>query len=294
MIFITGSSGFVGQNLIKKFNSDYKFYLFKRNQQIIIPKFCHTVIHLAGKAHDLRKIQNSDDYYESNYFFTKKIFDAFLNSNAECFIFLSSVKAIADKISGYLSEEIPPNPKTHYGKSKLLAENYIFSKSTLSTKRIYVLRPSMIYGSGNKGNLNVLYNLISKGVPWPLGQYNNKRSYCSIKNLNFIIHELIKSKNISSGAYNICDDNYLSTNEIIDLINESKNRRSIILKVPKKIISILAKFGDILPIPLNSERLEKLTDSYLVSNDKIKKVLKKPFPYKLKTEMRNLFKSFND
>jgi len=294
MIFITGASGFIGKNLIKKISNEYKFHLFKRSEQILIPKVCHTVIHLAGKAHDLKKIQSPDEYYKSNYFLTKKIFDAFLISNAKCFIFLSSVKAIADKVSGNLFEDFNPNPKTHYGKSKLLAENYIFSKSKLKSKRVYVLRPSMIYGFGNKGNLNLLYNFVAKGIPWPLGMYDNKRSYCSINNLIFIIRELIKSQNIPSGAYNVCDDSYLSTNEIIKLINESKNKRSIILNVPKKIISFLANLGDLIPLFINSERLEKLTESYLVNNDKIKNALKKPLPYQLRTEMINLFKSLND
>ena len=41
----------------------------------------------------------------------------------------------------------------------------------------------MIHGPGNKGNLNLLYSLVSKGLPWPLGSFENKRSYCSIDNL---------------------------------------------------------------------------------------------------------------
>jgi hypothetical protein len=49
----------------------------------------------------------------------------------------------------------------------------------------------MIHGAGNKGNLNLIYKLFSKGIPWPLGAFDNKRSFCSIDNLMFIIKELI-------------------------------------------------------------------------------------------------------
>ena len=75
---------------------------------------------------------------------------------------LSSVKAVADNVVGFLSEDCEPNPKTHYGKSKLLAERYILSKNIPDNKRVYILRPCMIHGPNNKGNLNLLYNLSIK------------------------------------------------------------------------------------------------------------------------------------
>ncbi|MEI5579362.1 SDR family oxidoreductase, partial [Streptomyces brasiliscabiei] len=86
----------------------------------------------------------------------------------------------ADQVVGELVEDVIPNATTHYGKSKLLAEKYILTKQIPESKRVYVLRPCMIHGPGNKGNLNLLYNLVSKSIPWPLGAFDNKRSFCSI------------------------------------------------------------------------------------------------------------------
>ena len=88
----------------------------------------NTVIHLAGKAHDLKNISNKDEYYEVNTELTKQIFDSFLISDSSVFIILSSVKAVAENVIGILNENCEPNPKTHYGKSKLFAESYILSK----------------------------------------------------------------------------------------------------------------------------------------------------------------------
>ena len=85
------------------------------------------VIHLAGKAQDSKKISNAQEYYEVNTELTKQVFDAFLDSEAKVFITLSSVKAVTDSISEVLTENHHPNPITHYGQSKLLAEQYIFS-----------------------------------------------------------------------------------------------------------------------------------------------------------------------
>ena len=173
-IFITGSSGFVGLNLIEYLAPCFAFFKYQKGGPIEINQ--DIVIHLAGKAHDFKNTSSSDDYYIVNTKLTKEMFDAFLVSKAKVFITLSSVKAASDEIEGDLSEDFAPNPITHYGKSKLLAEQYILSQSIPDGKRIYILRPCMIHGPGNKGNLNSLYNLVSKGFPWPLGDFKNKRS----------------------------------------------------------------------------------------------------------------------
>ncbi len=290
-IFITGSSGFVGNSIHIKFHSD-KFIKWKQGDEIKIESVL-TVIHLAGKAHDLKKTSNPDEYYHVNTELTKKVFDAFLASEAKVFITLSSVKAVADEVQGVLNEEHTPNPITHYGKSKLLAEQYILSKEIPKGKRVYILRPCMIHGPGNKGNLNVLYKLVSKGIPWPLGAFKNQRSFCSIDNLLFIVKELIQREDIPSGVYNVADDDALSTNEVITVLAASQNRQPKIWKISKRLIQFVANLGNVLKLPLNEERLQKLTESYVVSNEKIKKVIGKPLPVKAQEGLLRTFKSFN-
>jgi nucleoside-diphosphate-sugar epimerase len=290
-IFLTGSSGFVGKNFISFFKKNNQFTLYKRGSKINIKE--DIVIHFAGKAHDLKNISSSKEYYDVNTELTKNIFDCFLKSKAKVFIMLSSVKAIADSIDGVLTENHIPNPKTHYGKSKLLAEQYIFSKKIPGDKRIYILRPCMIHGPENKGNLNLLFKFVLKGIPWPLGSFQNQRSYCSIENLLFVIKELMKNKMVPSGVYNVADDKPLSTNKIISLIANSQNKTQSIWNVPVNFIKFLALLGDKIPLPLNSERLKKLTESYIVSNSKIVQLIDKPLPVKSEEGMLKTFESFN-
>ena len=130
----------------------------------------------------------------------------------------------------------------------------------------------MIHGPGNKGNLNLLFNLVKKGIPYPLGDFQNQRSFTSIENLNFVIKQLIE-KDIPSGIYQMADDETLSTNEIINLIAISQEKKEQIWKINKGLIKTLAKIGDLFHLPLNIERLKKLTESYVVSNRKIKNAL---------------------
>ena len=290
-IFLTGGSGFVGQSVKTYFGSLIHELNLRNNDLVTLDG--NVIFHFAGKSHDLKNISDVREYYKVNTDLTKKVFDAFLSSEAKVFITLSSVKAVADQVAGELTEEHSPEPVTHYGKSKLLAEQYIFSQPIPKSKRVYVLRPCMIHGEGNKGNLNLLYKIASRNIPWLLSSFENKRSFCSIDNLMFIFKELIEREDIPSGIYNVADDEPISTNELIGLIAQSQIRNPKLWKISKKVIEGVASIGDKLHLPLNTERLQKLTSSYIVSNAKIKAAIGKPLPVSSREGLLKTFKSFN-
>ncbi|MCL7763377.1 NAD-dependent epimerase/dehydratase family protein [Polaribacter sp. Z014] len=300
---ITGNKGFVGLNLVDYFKRQNKetvgvsrspksnelsyktLSLEKLNQ-------AKSFIHLAGKAHDLKKTSEDAAYFEVNTELTKTLFNQFLESDCEVFIYMSSVKAAADDVEGVLTEEVTPNPVTVYGKSKLAAEAFILSQEIPQNKRVYILRPCMIHGPNNKGNLNLLYSFVSKGIPYPFGKYKNARSFVSVENLCFVINELIENINIKSGIYNVADDASLSTTALVKTIGDVIGKPAKVLNIPKVFVNILAKLGDVLPIPINSERLQKLTENYEVSNSKIKKALQKELPLSVKEGIEKTIASF--
>ncbi len=270
-VLVTGSSGFVGTNL-SHYLSKYTLRFFDRSSYVVnISADTYAIIHLAGKAHDLKKVSKPNEYYEANFELTRKLYDVFLKSNAEKFIFMSSVKAVADEVEGVLTEEQIANPQTHYGKSKHLAEEYILDNLS-PEKQVYILRPCMIHGPGNKGNLNLLYRLVSKGIPWPLGTFENKRSFLSIENLCFVIQNLLE-KDIPSGIYQVADDTAISTNELIHIIADTLGLKTRIWNINPRLVKGIARLGTNFKLPLNTERLSKLTESYVVSNTKIKEAL---------------------
>jgi len=294
-VVITGFSGFVGKNLshyLERANCLIQFLSLRNDDwNKTIDLKADAVIHLAGKAHDLKNTSDANAYFEINYELTKKVYDSFLKSESEVFIYMSSVKAVKDIVEGVLTEEDAPTPVTAYGQSKLKAEEYILANIP-QNKRVYVLRPCMIHGPGNKGNLNLLYQLVSKGFPWPLGSFQNQRSFLSIENLCFVIKELLNQKTIPSGVYNVADDVSLSTNNLITLLGESLGKKSRIWNLPSNWIKAIAKSGDYLHLPLNTERLNKLTENYVVSNQKIVKAIQKPMPVSSKEGLMVTFKSF--
>ncbi len=290
-ITITGASGFIGSYLTNFLKDKYKIQTLSREElQLDFNINSDIVIHLAGIAHDIKKKQNSNIYYQVNNKLTSHVYDQFLKSNAIVFINLSSIKAVIDSFDTEITEQLTPSPTSDYGISKLMSDKYISNSIIPIGKKYFILRPCMVHGPGNKGNLNLLYKLASKDIPWPLGAFDNKRSFCSIDNLMFIIKELIEREDIPSGVYNIADDEALSTNDVISILAESQNKKPKIWNVPKDAIKSLAKLGDVLRLPLTTERLQKLTESYVVSNQKIKTAIGKPLPV---SAMDGLLKTFN-
>lgn len=299
-VFITGMNGFVGRNL-KPYLSEYfdiKGISRKENHLgLTYTMFLEenrpydALIHLAGKAHDLKNTANDSEYYEVNFELTKRLYDQFLQSDAQKFIYISSVKAAADTVEGVLTEEVVPNPVTAYGKSKLMAENYILAHLP-ADKQVYILRPCMIHGPGNKGNLNLLHSIVTKGIPYPLGAFKNVRSFLSVENLCFVIKELLVQKDIASGVYQVADDVSLSTNKVIELMGDSLGTKSRIWNIPCAWVIMAARLGNHLRLPLNSHRLQKLTESYVVGNAKIKMAIGKPLPVHAEEGLLKTFGSF--
>ena len=287
-ILITGVHGFVGTNLVKALSKENIIYgldiisPIKEGVRYTFPwdfldkpdeiPPVDAIIHLAGKAHDTKNEAAADVYFKVNTDLTKKIFDYFLASKtAKKFIFFSTAKAAADKVDGVLTEDVVPSPVGPYGESKIAAEKYI-QEHLVDDKQVYILRPCMIHGPGNKGNLNLLYGVVKKGIPWPLGSFENRRTFTSIDNLCFVINGLL-TKDVPTGIYNMGDDDALSTNELIEEICKSLGKKAHIWKLPKGLMTGISKIGGALHLPLDSERLRKLTENYISSNAKIKKAL---------------------
>lgn len=286
-VLITGVHGFVGSNLVAYLASHNEIYgldIISPNKEGIVKTYSwddlsagrvpdvDAIIHLAGKAHDTKNQTVADVYFKVNKDLTIKIFDYFFaHDSIKKFVFFSTAKAAADKVDGVLTEDVVPSPVGPYGESKIAAEDYILHHLP-ENKDVYIFRPCMIHGPGNKGNLNLLYNVVKKGIPWPLGAFENRRTFTSIENICFAVNGVL-TKDVPSGIYNMGDDEALSTNELIEEICKSLGKKAHIWKLPKGLMNGVAKVGGWLHLPLNPERLRKLTESYISSNAKIKKAL---------------------
>ena len=285
-ILITGVHGFVGSNLVSYLapgNEIYGLDIVAPDKEGVVKTLSwedldagrvpevDAIIHLAGCAHDTKNQADAEVYFKVNTGLTQKIFDYFLKSSASKFVFFSTVKAAAERVEGVLTEDVVPAPVGPYGESKIKAEEYIQAHPA-EGKSVYILRPCMIHGPGNKGNLNLLYSVVRKGIPWPLGAFDNRRTFTSVENICFAVNGLL-TKDVPSGIYNMGDDEALSTNELIELICSTLGKKAHIWRLPKGLMTGVAKVGGVLHLPLDPERLRKLTENYISSNAKIKKAL---------------------
>lgn len=312
-ILITGIHGFVGSKLVELISTGNTVY----GVDIVAPfvnnisdtfswndvdngkiPAADAIIHLAGISHECRKKSEEQSYIDVNYGLTKKIYDNFLAGDAGVFIFFSSVKAVTDTLlpGVRLTEETPASPKDIYGISKSMAEKYIMNNlpDAQSGKKVYILRPCMIYGPDCKGNFRLLYSYVKSGLPWFLVSFDNNRSFTSIDNVCYIVSRLTAG-NAATGIYNVCDDESFSTNQLIDIISRILDKKMVKLNISAGFISFFAKAGSLLKLPFNSDRLKKLTENYPVSNVKIKSALDiDEMPYKATDSLRKAVLSFEN
>lgn len=275
-IFITGSSGFVGNQIIG-LNPNIEFVSFDRNENIEINE--SYVFHFAGLAHNSHKTRKKNDYIKANYLLTKKVFNAFKKSKkSKIFIFLSSSKVSGLK-NNILVETRVNKRRNVYSESKYLAEKFLLNEiNTLKNKKVFILRPSIIFGKNVKGNFKFIKNIVKYNLFWPFGNFTNKISILDIRNLNYTLLYLI-SNNVDSGIYNLSNNNPIELNQLIVKINKIMNKKARILFVNKTLIKGLFSLGNFFNLPfLNIETFSKITDDNIVSNKKILKEHGK-FPY---------------
>ena len=238
------------------------------------------VVHLAGKAHDLKKVSDPESYFTVNVGLTEKLWAA-CGGKVGRFVYFSSIKVV--------------DGDTPYARSKAAAEAFLKGVAGGRTE-IRVLRPCMIHGPGNKGNLNLLVQVVRKGIPWPLAAWENRRSFTSVANACAVVEALCGAARAERAPYQVfalCDDEAVSTNRLIALIAEAMGKKARLWRLPKGLMRFVARVGDVLHLPLNTERLGKLVEDNVVDNAPLLRALGwESMPVRAEDGLRSTLKSF--
>ena len=222
-ILLTGSSGFVGQALLQKWDKPNQIVSCSIRKPEDIRKIdwsgIDTIIHLAGLAHQIPPAP-SEDYIRSNEVLTAEIAKKGKKIGISTFIFLSTIKVYDDKLN-FIDHLTLENPNDAYGHSKLKAENTLM-KLADDSLNVCIVRPPLIVGAGAKGNLMKMMNLMNQLFPVPLGRISNKRSMVS----THLLVKLIKClcKNPQTGRY-LISNQPISTSDLVLKIREGMGRR---------------------------------------------------------------------
>lgn len=272
LVVLTGTTGYIGQNLTYFFNSKSKknksISLRFQNWHKMMPIETETIIHLA--AINLNPIGSAfdEEYFRVNTELTKKMFRYFISSNAKTFIFLSTTELVDSQVSN-VTETSKTNPVNAFLQSKYEAEQFILNQQLPDGKRVIILRSAPVYGRESNSNLHD-YFTSCKRFPWFFGVFNTNRSFCYIDNLTEIIHQIIEKPTMSSGVYNVADDAPVATIQLVHWIADVLERKPRIFNIPKGILNLFAKIGDVMKWEFNSNKLFEISHSRQVDVNKLK------------------------
>jgi nucleoside-diphosphate-sugar epimerase len=263
-ILVTGASGFIGRHLISTLitrgqrvlaisryqptpaaNIEWKLApeLDDRTDWMPLLSDCDAVVHLAGVAH--RRMTDRNAYAAElqrvNVDATVRLYTAACKCSISRFVFLSSLAAVTSRSIGAVNGSTLPCPTNPYGRSKLAAEDALCGLEKQGGIPLTVLRPPMIYGGGNPGNMERLLRLIGLGVPLPLGGIRNRRSFLYVGNLCDVIHCCLLASEPVAGTYLISDNRDLSTSELIELIAEASGRCARLWPFPSSLCRLVAQ-----------------------------------------------------
>ena len=201
------------------------------------------VVHLAGLAHvpiDDRATRRR--LREVNVLATADLATAAAVAGVRDFVFMSSIKAVADGSTAPLAEDTPATPDDCYGLAKRLAERRLWRlQSDAPGMRILVLRPPLVYGPGVGANFAALARLATSGLPLPLAAVRNRRSLVYVGNLVAAILRCLARSDVPSGTFHVCDEAPVATPELVRAIARANGARARLFAVPPQLLSGAAR-----------------------------------------------------
>ena len=247
MNLIIGGSGFVGSFLLKELqnfdtiNLDKNSSPFYNKKTIIgdirnideikIPKHTQTVVLLAAEHRD--DVSPNSLYYDVNVKGTKNVLQAMDNFGIRNIIFTSSVAIYGlNKVNP--NESHPHDPFNHYGKSKWQAEEVIkeWYEKDPEGKSVSILRPTVIFGERNRGNVYNLLKQISSGKFLMIGKGQNKKSMAYVGNIVSFIKNRLEKKEEGYHIFNYADKPDFNMNELVSVIENKMRLKILKLKIP--------------------------------------------------------------
>lgn len=265
-LMITGASGFIGSNFIKKYENEYNIVsvcLIKNKPEDLDYTGVDAILHLAALVHQMKGAPE-EKYFEINTELTRRLAIIAKEKGVKHFVFYSTVKVYGfdGELTNHdflLTENSPCNPNDPYGASKYEAEKILNSLQDEKFK-VAMVRPPMVYGDGVKGNMLSLMKLINVLPIIPFNYDNNKRSVISIENLLYMTHLIIKNK--ADGVYLGTEGSPVSIKEIAESIEKGLGKKKINIKFPRFIFKLLCKVKPNIMVRLYGTLAFKQEDNY--------------------------------
>ena len=290
LIAVTGASGFIGQELVRRLVHDHSVRCAVRASNSILPEWqghceaiatgsigpqtdwssllagADAVVHLAAIAHG--KSSDSELIRQVNIEGAKRLAVEAARHGVKRFVFLSSIGVHGDRTDIQpFNEESSYNPYDEYSLSKCDSERAVLAVGKEHGLEVVIVRPPLVYGPNAPGNFGRLTGLVRRGIPLPFGSIKNKKSLISVRNLtDFIAHATI-SPAAANQAFVISDGEDVTLPELLRTMAGAMGLRSRVIKFPETLLRwMLATVG-------RSEDLRKLSGSLMVDASKARNLL---------------------
>lgn len=246
-VFVSGASGFIGQHLVPALQAQgisivigLAWQAENIAQELAANKIT-AVIHLAGMAHGQVAAAEQQQLHQVNAIGTDRLFAACQQAGVKRFIWLSSIKAIAERASEPLRVDHVPQPEDAYARSKaageqLLAERVLATKgvgATADSTRLIVVRPPLVYGPGVAANFYQLIHWAGRGIPLPLAGASALRSMVGVDNLVSFLHRCLDAP---AGTYHVSDGDDQSVVQLLRTCAALMQRPSRLFPVPDALL----------------------------------------------------------
>ena len=282
-LLFTGGTGFLGKNVMPLLQKEYQVTtcgitpedMIRANLAKMVPELPQQydiVLHAAGKAHVVPKTEEEKQlFYDINYQGTVNLCKALeLVGVPKALVFISTVAVYGCEYGEMITEEYPLNGDTPYAKSKIMAEEYLTKWCSEHGVVLGILRPSLLAGKNAPGNLGAMVNGVRKGFYMNVAGGKVTKSVLMAEDIARIL-PLVAEK---GGVYNVCDTRQPSFGELSLSVARQMGKRKPI-SIPYCMAWCMAMVGNLLgsKAPINSYKLEKMTQSLTFSNEKARREL---------------------
>jgi len=237
------------------------------------------VIHLAGRAHvvDSDASESERAFQRANVDGTRAVMEAAVRQGVRRLLFTSSIKVMGEYAGRPWTEEDIPRPADAYGRSKLAAEELLRKAAAAGEIEVGIVRPPLVYGPGVKANMLQLFRLVDAAIPLPFKDTVNTRSIVYSRNVADGLLALLTTPKLKNDVFFLTDGDGISTPALIELIAQSLGKPLNLFSFPDGLLRRMARLGDsvgrLVPMPLNSSALDRLTGSLECSSAKIRSAL---------------------
>jgi nucleoside-diphosphate-sugar epimerase len=258
-----------------------------------------SVFHCAGYAHAFSSLNGNDaaKHWQFNHEGTRNLLKAAGEAGVQRFVFLSSIKAMAEPGNCCADENFLGEPDTAYGKSKRSAEEAVLEAGRYYGMHVVNLRLSMVYGAGGRGNLERMGRLVQRGVFPPLPETGNHRSMVHVDDVVSVMRLVADDERASGHTYIVASQEAPSGRQLYDALRAALGMRYFAWSVPGVALRLAARLGDGLEsvtkrrMSLDSETLARLLGSAWYSSARIEGELGWRAKVSLDAGLREMFGS---